>query len=218
MTPWIAVASVRALMTKVGIAPRLGGGADLLDALLGRDHFLAGKVPAALGPDLVLDHQPGDAGALEALHREIDVDRVAVAGVAVGLERDRAARRERRRGVQILLVAHDAVIGPAEMALAEPGAGDAGGLEAHRLDEAHAEPVIDAGHDHDFGCVDEVAKLLAGAGHVSSWIDAASMHRRKRGVKLQASMPGSMISPQTQRALKKLGISSKDGVNSRSSV
>ncbi|MNV56975.1 hypothetical protein D3C71_1492840 [compost metagenome] len=43
---------------------------------------------AALGADLVFKIDPRDAGFLEHLHGMVDIDRVAVAGVCVGSERD----------------------------------------------------------------------------------------------------------------------------------
>src|ERR1700754_3804595 len=48
------------------------------DGLLDRNDLLPLHMAAAFGPDLVLDEQAGDAGALESLDREIDVERVAV--------------------------------------------------------------------------------------------------------------------------------------------
>ena len=48
-----------------------------------------------------------------------DVQCVAVTGIAVGRERDRTDRSERSAGLHIFRIAHDADIGPTEMAFAE---------------------------------------------------------------------------------------------------
>src|SRR4029079_1044620 len=47
--------------------------------------------PGALGESLVLEVQPGSAGADVALHRVIDVNRIAVARIAVDEDGDVAA-------------------------------------------------------------------------------------------------------------------------------
>ena len=69
---------------EIRIVARIAGGLDLRQHVGGRDDALAGKVPAALGPVLVLDVDAGNAGLLEIAHGTPGVDRVAVAGVGVG--------------------------------------------------------------------------------------------------------------------------------------
>ena len=115
--PATATASVRAMITRSGSVPRLDGGPELADHLVGADQRLAAHVPALLGHHLVLELDPGDAGLLVQLHRADDVDRVAVAGVGVGdhrhvdggddpagvvdhLARPRAARRRGGRSAR----------------------------------------------------------------------------------------------------------------------
>ncbi len=116
----------------------------------GRDHLLARHVTAALGPYLVLDHHRGEARGLEPAHREMHVDRVAVAGIGVGLQQQIvAAFHQGAAEAQIVLVAHDAAVGPAEMGLRQPGARDGGGREAVLRRHAHAVAVIDPGRDGD---------------------------------------------------------------------
>ncbi len=159
---------------EAGVAARLGSGADLLGTFFGRDDLLAGEVTAALGPHLVFEHEPREAGALEALDGEVNIDGIAIAGIAIGLQRDSAACRKRRRGTQIFLIAHDAEIGPAKIGLAEPGTGNPSCLESHALDEASAEAVIDARHDEDFGRGYQVAHDLSGTRHGSSAESAGS--------------------------------------------
>ena len=68
---------------------------DARQRLRSRHHRLAGGVAAALRRHLVFDHHRGEPGARVALHRALDVDRVAEAGVAVADHRD---LRPRRRG------------------------------------------------------------------------------------------------------------------------
>ena len=51
------------------------------------------------------------------------------------MQRQRGAGGQRGGGVQVLLVSHDADVGPAEIRLAQPGAGNCRRLEAHLLDQ-----------------------------------------------------------------------------------
>src|SRR6185437_11262410 len=108
-------------------------GADLLGALLGRDDLLALHVPAALRPDLILDHDAREARLLERAHREVHVHGVAIAGIGIGEQRQIAARRDGAADTQVLLHPHHAEIGPAEAGLADAGTGDEARREAGRL-------------------------------------------------------------------------------------
>ena len=74
----------------VGVGARVHRGADLHARLLARDHLLAAGVAAFLRADLILDHHAGRAGAGIFDHRALDVERIAVAGVAVADQRDLA--------------------------------------------------------------------------------------------------------------------------------
>ncbi len=58
-------------------------GTQLREPVLARHDLLAGHVPAPLRPHLVLEEDPGRARGLPELDRAHDVQRVAVAGVAV---------------------------------------------------------------------------------------------------------------------------------------
>jgi hypothetical protein len=181
---------------EIRIEARGDGGSDLLDALFGRDHRLASEMAATLGPDLILDHDAGDAGALETADGEVSVDRIAVAGIGVGGKRYGAAGRQRFRASQVLLEAHDADIGPAEPRFAQPGARDRSGLEAERFDEPRAESVVDSGRHQDFRCVDEGANPSCNARQGRS-PDARGAEPMKRPYELDcgASIPSTAASP-----------------------
>src|SRR3990172_2327223 len=73
---------------QVGAAAGVGGGAQLGRLLLGRDDPLALEVAALLGPLLVLQDDARDAERHALAHRAHDVERVAVASVHIGDERD----------------------------------------------------------------------------------------------------------------------------------
>jgi len=150
---------------EVGIDPCRRRRRDLLGALLGRDHRLALEVAAALRPLLVLDHQPGEAGLLERLDGEVDVDRVAVAGIAVGEHGQIATADQRPADAQVLLGAHDAVVGPAEARLADAAPADEAGGKARTGDHAGAVAVIDARQHQDLGGVDQAAQGARLLGH-----------------------------------------------------
>ena len=72
----------------VGIGAGVHRGADFHPRLLARDHLLAAGVAAFLRADLILDHHAGGAGPGIFDHRALDVERVAIAGVAVADHRD----------------------------------------------------------------------------------------------------------------------------------
>jgi hypothetical protein len=67
----------------IGLVPRLCRRAVLAHGLVDRDDPPAGHVPAALGDDLVLDMDAGDARAHVFPDRADHVDRIAVAVVGV---------------------------------------------------------------------------------------------------------------------------------------
>jgi hypothetical protein len=62
---------------------------DLPDHLAEADDLLALVMAAFLGADLVLDVECGDPRLLVLAHRADHVDRVAIAGVGIGDDRDR---------------------------------------------------------------------------------------------------------------------------------
>ena len=71
-----------------GIPPGIDGGLDLADHLSPRDHLLAVVMPAFLGADLVFEVEGGDPGLFIFAHRADHVERVAIAGIGVGDDRD----------------------------------------------------------------------------------------------------------------------------------
>jgi hypothetical protein len=73
---------------QIGVPPGIDGGADLADHLVEGDDLLALVMPAFLGGDLVLDVECGDPRLLVLADRADHVDRVAVAGVGIGDDRD----------------------------------------------------------------------------------------------------------------------------------
>ena len=87
-SPSTARASVRAMMTKLRGLSRRGRGAELRrPSRRSVTTCLPSMCPHFLGDDLVLEMDRGDTGLLVLLHRADHVDRVAVAGVGVGDER-----------------------------------------------------------------------------------------------------------------------------------
>jgi N-methylhydantoinase B len=72
---------------EVGIIEGIARGPKLARELGDRHDALVGVVAAALGEGLVLKVQARDAGALEGAHRALHVERVAVACVGVGDQR-----------------------------------------------------------------------------------------------------------------------------------
>ncbi len=74
-----------------------GGGADLQHRLVARDHLPPRDMAAALGRDLVLEVQAGDAAADVFLDGADDVDGVPEAGVGIGDERDADGRGDELR-------------------------------------------------------------------------------------------------------------------------
>src|SRR5437667_3562395 len=78
---------------ELGLRTGLHRRPDLLRHLFGRDDQLALQVPALLRGHLILDVDTGDAGRLVGTDRADHVQRVAVAAVRVGADRDVHAGR-----------------------------------------------------------------------------------------------------------------------------
>ena len=127
----------------------VGGGAELLDLLLGRDDALALEVAALLGPLLVLEDDAGDARAHALAHGADDVERVAVAGVHVGHERHVDGCDDGPHTVEHLGRGEQAVVGGAEGCGGEAEAGGEDGVEAGLLCEPRGERVVGAGQHDD---------------------------------------------------------------------
>ena len=148
---------------EIGIDACLRGGADLLHHLFGGDDFLAFHVAAAFRPHLVLEHQSGDASALERTHGVIRVERVAVAGVAVGQQQQVGARGDRARGGDVLVEPHQPDVGLAQTGLADAAAGDERGAIAGLAHQSRAESVVHTRQHQDFRCFDERSEAPASA-------------------------------------------------------
>ena len=120
---------------EVRVAPGIHGRTDALDRRVLVDDLLAVEVAAALGVDLVLDVQAGDAGVLEGLHGAGDVHRLAEAGVGVD-ERGQVGHPGDLLGAPgDLGQGGQADVRQAQVGR-EHGAGDVDALEALVLDEA----------------------------------------------------------------------------------
>src|SRR5215470_16620270 len=73
---------------QLGIAPGVDRGADLADHLAEAHHLFALVMAAFLGRDLILDVERCDPRFLVLADRADDVDRIAVAGIGIGDDRD----------------------------------------------------------------------------------------------------------------------------------
>ena len=152
---------------EIRIDARLGGRMDLLHHFVGGDHFLATHVAAALRPYLVFEHQARDAGALERAHGVISVERIAVAGVAIGEQSQIRAAGYRARGGNIFFEPHQTDVRLAEARLAHSTPGNECGRVAELADEPGAESVEYAGENEDVGRFDQRTQALAGTCHSS---------------------------------------------------
>ena len=92
--PSLAAASVRAMM--IQMPARLAGGGDLGGHVVRVGQLLVVEMAAFLRQQLVLDMHRAGAGILEAAHHVHDVQRLAIAGVAV--DQQRQARGAARSG------------------------------------------------------------------------------------------------------------------------
>ena len=122
----------------------VGRGLDLLDHLLRRDHLAAEHVPAPLGEDLVLELDGADAGPLVLADRAADVQRVAVAGVAVRQHRDVDGLGDVAGVLDHLVHRQEADVGLAEDAGRGAVAGHVDGVEPGHLDHLGAQYVVGA--------------------------------------------------------------------------
>ena len=73
----------------VNAGPRFHGGTDLHARLVARNHLLAAGMPALLRADLVFDHHRRSPGTGIFDHGPLDVQCIAVTGVAVADQRNR---------------------------------------------------------------------------------------------------------------------------------
>ena len=115
---------------------------------------------AFLGRDLVLDVEPGDPGFLVFAHRADHVDRVAVAGIGVGDDRD-ADRLDREADeMHVLDHGQQAEIGIAARPR-KAAAGQVHRLEPGRLDQPRGQGVVGARHHRVAVSRDQPAQSLA---------------------------------------------------------
>jgi hypothetical protein len=108
-------------------------------------HGLAVQMPAALREALVLELDHRGAGALQAAHRALHVERVAEAGVGIDDDRHGHALGDARQRVL-----HLGEGGQAHVGAAQPGVGDRRArqvqrLEAGLLGDQRGQRVVDAG-------------------------------------------------------------------------
>ena len=90
LSPSLASASVRAMMTKLWVGARVDGRLDAIDHLFARDDLLAGAVAATLGLHLVFDVTARGAGLGERADGARNIESAAEAGVRIDQQRQRA--------------------------------------------------------------------------------------------------------------------------------
>ncbi len=188
--PWVARASVRARIRMSAPSSRAStAGLHARDRLGARDHLLAAGVAAALGPDLVLDHDRGEASLRVAAHAAFRVHRVAVAGVGVADHRDRHRGADVAPLIEHLTVGNEPGVGQAEARRRDRVAAHEGEREAGRLDEPRRKRVEAARHDQrapaPISCMrgDEGAQTRGGTelfGHFRRLLRATTQPTLKR--------------------------------------
>jgi hypothetical protein len=130
--------------------------------------MLAGKMPAALREDLVLDLQRVGAGALEQPDGAHHVQRIAEAGVGIDHQRPGKSLADRRHVLGELGQRDEPDVGDAEIGVGDARAGHIGDGKPQIRDHARGERVAHAGQQH--GC--------AGAQHVAEFTGRhAAWHR-----------------------------------------
>ena len=127
--------------------------------------LLPRHVPAALRPDLVFQHDAGQARLLERPHGEEDVDGVAVSGVRVPDQEQVRARRDRPRAFQVLGETHEADIGPPEPVFRKPGAGKKRRRKPRAPHEPGAEAVEHPRQRENLRRADQLLESMAHARH-----------------------------------------------------
>src|SRR5437667_1767236 len=99
---------------------------------------------AALGHNLVFEQYPGGAASRELLHRALHVVQVAVAGIAVGDDRDGYARGHTTNGVGHFAQGDEVQVRQAEQRRAGAETADENGLKPGLLDDQRGEDVMGA--------------------------------------------------------------------------
>ena len=151
---------------EVRIQPVAGvdGRAVLPDGLILADDHLARDVTAALGEDLILDVDPGHAAAHVLLHRPDRRERVAVAVVGVGDDRDLDGAGDHGADAGHLGLGQEAHVGPA-VGQGHRVAAQVDGLHAHPLGDLGVERRVDAAGEQIGLGAEQVAKRASGIVH-----------------------------------------------------
>ena len=157
--PSLAAPSVRATMKRC--AARLGGGRDLGGHVVRIGELLVVQMAALLGQDLVLDMDRAGARILEGAHHVHDVQRLAVAGVAVDQHRQPRRARDLPDEEADLVDRDDAEVGQPHRR-GHRRARKIERLEACRLGLQRRHAVVRAGHLQDAGPLEQRAEALAG--------------------------------------------------------
>ena len=140
---------------------RLGGGRDLGRHLVRVGELLVVQVAALLGQDLVLDMDGAGAGILEGAHHVHDVQRLAVARVAVDQHRQARRARDLADEEADLVDGDDAEVGQAHRR-GHARAREIERIEARGLGLQRRHAVVRAGHLQDAGPLEHRAEALAG--------------------------------------------------------
>jgi hypothetical protein len=146
-----------------------------------RNDLVPGQVAAALRGDLVLDVQRRHAGRLVHLHGAPDVQRVAVAGVRVGDQRDVEDRGQVARMVGHLAEPGESEIGETEPRRRRAVAGHVHGGESGVLNEPRRNPVVGARDDEPFLLGHERAKRGPAIRHARPPRSARAIRRSSAG-------------------------------------
>ena len=126
------------------------GGADAVERLVAAHHRLARRVAAAFRRQLILDHHRRAAGLGKAMQGAADVHRVAIAGIAIGNQRDRDGVGDVAGLIDHLAIAHQPQIGRADPAGRGGKARHEGQIIAFLRDQLGRERIETAGHDMAF--------------------------------------------------------------------
>ena len=138
-------------------------GGDLGGHVVRIGQLLVVQVAALLRQQLVLDMHRRGAGVLEAAHHVHDVERLAVAGVAVDQQRQTGGARDLADEEAHLVHRDHAEVGDAHRG-GHRGAGQIQRLEPGRLRLQRGHAVVRARHLQDAGAGEQRAETLAGGG------------------------------------------------------
>jgi hypothetical protein len=123
-----------------------------------RDDPLALHMSAALGRHLVLDKEAGDAGPFEGPHGARHVGGVAIAGVAIGEQRQFGGVAQPAIHVGHLGHGELGDVGRTQQARGRGIAAAGDGLKSGLLGEANGERIMGAGQDQNLRRLDQQAK------------------------------------------------------------